>query len=599
MHNLPFTLDAISDAYQCGALPGDVLAEVFRRLTAVDDPGIFISLAPLEQLQEEARQLGPYNPNKPLWGMPFAVKDNIDVAGLPTTAACPAWSYTPDDDAYVVERLRAAGAIPIGKTNLDQFATGLVGVRTPYPIPRNALDPELIPGGSSSGSAVCVAHGIVPFALGTDTAGSGRVPAALNNIVGLKPSLGLLSSRGVVPACRTLDTVSVLALTVDDTFKVLSACAGHDEADPWSRDRPVYRPSALAPAFRVGVPDSSSIEFCGDKAQALAFERDLEALGKRGAEIIQMDFEPLYRVARLLYEGTWVAERHSVVAELLSNAPDTIHPTTQTVINGALKFSATDVFNDIYRLREYTSAIQQSLKIVDMLVVPSIPTTFTQKELEADPFRPNSLLGTYTNFVNLLDMCGLTVPRPALEDGRPSSLTLLTTGGKDHQLIDLGVELERADQRYLGATQWPIPERRSMPFSPIAGDELGLAVCGAHMSGLPLNHELTKLGARLIEKTSTAPEYKLFELPGKPARPGMVRAAHDGVRIPLEVWALPRKNVGEFLNGIPQPLGLGTVTLTDGSTVHGFLCESVATLNAKDITHEGGWRAWVNNPMSS
>jgi allophanate hydrolase len=588
IENLPFTLLALRQAYTDGLRPEQVVAEAFRRLDARGDPGIFIHEA-REQARAQATALGAPD-GRPLWGVPFAVKDNIDVAGLPTSAACPDFAYEPAADAFAVARLRAAGAICLGKTNLDQFATGLVGVRTPYPVPRNALDPAIVPGGSSSGSAVAVAAGIACFALGTDTAGSGRVPAALNGIVGLKPTLGALSATGVVPACRTLDTISIFALTVDDAWDVFEAAAAYDAHDPYSRPLPQPIATGLPPAARIGVPDPASLQTFGDGVQARHFTAMLERLRADGATIVEMDFEPFHAVARMLYEGAWLAERVAAVGSRLTEAPETLHPTTRAILEPGLRLTAVDAFEGMYRLRELARVCENKLDGVDALCVPTIPTFVTMDEIAADPIGPNSRLGVYTNFVNLLDLCGLAVPAGARADGRPGSLTFLARKGRDALCAALAASVESGA---MGATPWPRPAPRRHPTD-VQPDEIALAVCGAHMSGLPLNRELVSRGGRLLRACKSASEYSLHALAGgPPARPGMVRRSSGGTAIALEVWAMPRAHFGDFIAGVPAPLCIGTVALEDGSSVKGFLCESRGLAGATDISAFGGWRAWL------
>lgn len=452
LSDLPFTLAALRDAYAAGVTPADVMTEVLARLDAARDPAIFIHLASAEDLAGAADALGAPDPDRPLWGMPFAVKDNIDVAGMPTTAACPDFAYVAESDAFVVARLRAAGAIPVGKTNLDQFATGLVGLRSPYGVPRNALDPDIVPGGSSSGSAVVVARGIVPFALGTDTAGSGRVPAALNGIVGLKPSLGALSASGVVPACRTLDTVSIFALTVADAHEVFRAAAAFDPADAYSRPVPAAPMPVPASGPRMTAPDAASLIFFGDDLQAADFEATLTTLTEGGARIDRVDFTPFYDVARMLYDGAWIAERYAAIEEMIRNRPEAMHPVTRAIIAKAEGQSAVDAFNGFYRLAELRRACAPILDAADMLCVPTIPTFATCAELEADPITPNSNLGTYTNFVNLLDLCALAVPTGPRGDDRPGSVTLIAPAGADGVLAAQGQRLMQTRSPTLGAT---------------------------------------------------------------------------------------------------------------------------------------------------
>lgn len=580
----PITLTDLQAAYAAGLSVAEVLQEIFARIAEVDDPGIFLHLMDVSDLQDQINALGAYDPTRPLWGVPFAVKDNIDVSGMPTTAACPAWSYMPERDAFAVARLREAGGIPIGKTNLDQFATGLVGTRTPWPVPRNALDADIVPGGSSSGSAVAVGHGFVPFALGTDTAGSGRVPAALNGIVGLKPSLGMVSASGVVPACRTLDTISVFARNLPDAYAVLQAMTAYDPTDPYSRKRPAHALQPAPPVTRIGVPDAPSRVFFGDALQAANFARDLESLSQKGAQLVEMDFTPFYDVANMLYDGAWVAERHSVIADLLTTQPDGVHPVTRAIISKAEGLSATDAFRGIYRLAELRRICEPLIAAVDMLAVPTIPTFYTCAELAADPVTPNSNLGTYTNFVNLLDLCALAFPTSARSDGRPGSLTLIGLAGQDAALAAMAMALD--------GTTITAPD---MP-----DNEIAIAVCGAHMSGLPLNHQLTELGGRFLKATSTAPRYSFHALAGgPPVRPGLVRTQTGGASIALELWSLPKTALGHLMCQIPAPLGLGSIELEDGSCVTGFLCEAAGTLGATEITSAGGWRQYLSDDVAA
>jgi len=589
--DLPFTFASLRQAYRDGTSPRDVIGEVYRRIAAVGDGGIFIDLLDEAEVREAASALDPADRERlPLWGIPFAIKDNIDAAGRPTTAACPAYSYDADEDAFAVAELRGAGALLVGKTNLDQFATGLVGIRSPYPPPLNAVDPEIVPGGSSSGTAVAVAHGLVAFSLGTDTAGSGRVPAALNNIVGLKPTCGALSASGVVPACRTLDTISIFALTVDDAYDAFRVAAAFDSADAYSQAVPAPPLTELPPAFRVGTPSAESREFFGDAAQAASFEVALGQIEDLGGEIVEIDFDPLYRVANLLYSGSWVAERYTVIEDLLKSDPDAIHPVTRAIISKAESFSAADAFRDGYRLADLKREVAPILSAVDMLCVPTIPTFYSVADLEADPVGPNTRLGTYTNFVNLLDLCGIAVPTSKRGDGRPGSVTLLAPAGADGRVAALAAALHGRAGVTLGATGWALPDPGSRPALALT-DEIAIAVVGAHMSGLPLNDQLLDLGGRFLGTAHTAPEYRLHAL-ADGIRPGLVRA-EDGASIALEIWALPEAAFGAFMKGIAPPLGIGTIALEGGETVNGFLCEAHGLEGARDITDHGGWRAWL------
>ncbi|SEP62312.1 allophanate hydrolase [Thalassovita taeanensis] len=595
LSDLPFTLTSLKDAYATGTRPIDVIDEIFARLDAVNDPGIFIHLRDRDSLRAEAAGLGAYDPSLPLWGIPFAAKDNIDVGGIETTAGCPAYAYTPEADAFVIANLRAAGALMIGKTNLDQFATGLVGVRTPYGAPRNAVDPLIVPGGSSGGSGVIVGHGIVTFSLGTDTAGSGRVPAALNNIVGLKPTLGALSATGVVPACRTLDTISIFALTVDDAYAAFAVARGYDPADAYSKLLVHEKLTAPASDIRIGVPDAASIEFFGDQIQKEAFDRDVAALAATGARIEHIDFSPLYAVARMLYEGAWVAERYTVIQDLLTRDPDAVHPVTRQIITHAETMSAADAFRGIYRLADLKRAAEPMLAGLDMLCVPTIPTFYSVADLEADPITPNSNFGTYTNFVNLLDMCGIAVPTAARRDGRPGSVTLLAQAGQDAKVASVARGFEQACSRNMGATPHSVPN--PAPLAAAASDTIELAVCGAHMAGLPLNWQLSDRGGQFLRKAQTAAQYQFYALAGgPPERPGLVRAiTQPAASVALEIWSLPKSALGSFVEGIPAPLGIGSIELSDGTWVKGFVCEASGTEGATDISEIGDWRKYLGH----
>ena len=593
IQDLPFDIAALHAAYGAGTKPGEVVAECYRRIEASGDPGIFISLIDEAKAQAEAARLGQFDRvARPLWGVPFAIKDNIDAAGETTTAGCPAYAYEAEADAFTVAKLRAAGAILIGKTNLDQFATGLVGVRSPYPVPKNALDPEIVPGGSSSGSAVAVARGLVSFALGTDTAGSGRVPAALNNIVGLKPTVGSLSASGLVPACRTVDTISVFALTVEDAYRAFQSAAGHDPADAFSKAVAIPELGTPPPVLKVGIPDARSLKFFGDEVQAASYADALEAVRALGGEIVELDFTPFYQVAEMLYGGVWVAERHAVVGPLMARDPEAVHPVIRQIVGAATQFSATDTFNSLYRMEALRRTCEAAMAGIDLLCVPTIPTFFTVADLEDDPIGPNSKLGTYTNFVNLLGLCGIAVPTGIRSDGRPASVTLLARAGQDSLTAALASKLHQGAGVTMGATGWGLPEIPA-PTPKLGPGEITVAAVGAHMSGLPLNGELTRLGGRFLAATSTAPGYRLYRLAGGPPfRPGLVRDATGGT-IALELWALPLARFGSFMSGIPAPLGIGTVTLADGGTVNGFICEAAGLEGATDITDFGGWRAYL------
>jgi allophanate hydrolase len=593
------TIAEILAAYRAGgATPAEIVSRSYARIRALDDPAIFISLIEEKEALAQAEKLvADGNRNLPLYGIPIAVKDNIDVRGLPTTAACPAFAYRPAVDAACVARLRQAGAIIIGKTNLDQFATGLVGVRSPYGVPRNPLNPKLIPGGSSSGSAVAVATGLVPATLGTDTAGSGRMPALFCNIVGLKPSLGLISTVGLVPACRTLDCVSVFAHTVDDCTDVLAVMAGFDANDPYARRRPLQRPGALPPQLRLGTPRAGQRMFFGDRQFADDYAAALDRLVRLGATIVEVDIEPFYETARLLYEGPWLAERYAATRNFIASSPQSMHPVTREIILGGARPLAVDAFAAFYQLERLRRIVSEKFAEVDALALPTAPTLYTIEQVLADPIGLNSRLGTYTNFVNLLDLCGLAVPA-ALHEGAagiaPFGITLLAPGGNDGLLAAIGRQFHADTALPLGALGRKQPALVPLP-DPLAGGAVPLAVVGAHLSGMPLNHELRSHQAAFVEATTTAADYRLYALPGTvPPKPGMLRVAEGkGAAIAIEVWAMPTEPFGRFTAAVPPPLSIGSVRLADGRWVKGFLVEAEAVNGARDISGFGGWREFV------
>jgi allophanate hydrolase len=589
------TVAALVSAHRAGTLKSeDTVARTYERIRRHDDPAIFIHLRSEAEAVAEARALSSRDASTlPLFGIPVAVKDNIDVGGMPTTAACEAFKYTAAKDATAVARLRAAGAIVIGKTNLDQFATGLVGVRSPYGVPRNTIRPDLIPGGSSSGSAVAVAAGLVPIALGTDTAGSGRVPAGLNNIVGLKPSLGLISTAGLVPACRTLDCISIFAFTTDDAWTVLETITGPDAADPYSRNRPPGDVSGFPRGIRIGVPLKGQRIFFGDRAAEAAYDAAIARFAALGAKISEVDIEALYETARLLYEGPWVAERYLAIRSLVASSPDALYPVTKDIILPGARISAADTFAALYKLEELRRIRDIILRNIDALLLPTAPTAYTVAQVQADPVQLNSRLGTYTNFVNLLDLCGLALPASMRDDGIPFGITLLAPAGQDAQLASIGRVFHADTHLPMGALAIPQPE-----LSPLASLEqngkISIAVVGAHLSGMPLNGELMAENGKFVEATKTAPDYKLFALKGgNVPKPGLLRVAPGtGSCIEIEIWNLPDAGFGRFVAAVPPPMSIGTLKLSDGRMVKGFLVEPEALANARDISAFGGWRAF-------
>jgi allophanate hydrolase len=640
--NCELTTAALRAAYTRGDLtPTALVEEIWRRCEANGDPALWIHRLSLDELKVHARRVEARGPaTQPLYGVPFAIKDNIDLAGVPTTAACREFAYTPVESAPVVQRLLDAGAIPIGKTNLDQFATGLVGTRSPYGTPRNPFNSSYIPGGSSSGSAVAVAADLCSFALGTDTAGSGRVPAAFNNLVGFKPTHGVLSTRGVVPACRSLDCVSVFARAIADVTAVFAVAR---DAPPLlgsgavvssldlvvGTDPGVVGTDALRQAQgtasvgskpitnyqlpttpRVGIPRAAQLNFFGNADAAKLFSKAVAHWQQLGARIVEIDFAPFLEAARLLYDGPWIAERYAAIGGFFEKHPGALHPVTRRIIERAKSITAVAVFEGFYKLAGLRQNIEPVWKEIDVLLTPTAGTIYTVAEIDAEPIKLNSNLGYYTNYVNLLDLCAVAVPAGFLPSGLPWGVTLVAPASKDALALGLGAQ-------FLGEGIGPNREvvgtdalqsirqtqdkqaqgTASVGSKPTTNHQIQttrLAVCGAHLSGLPLNPQLVQLGAKLVRATRTAPHYQLYALPGTtPPKPGLVRVKNGGASIEVEVWELPADAYGYFVAAIPAPLGIGTLALENGETVQGFLCEAHAIEDARNITSFGGWRAYL------
>jgi allophanate hydrolase len=596
-----WTIQDWLNAYNYGANPQELLTSLVDSLQSddtawisrVDHAHLAQQLAHLASLQSKS------DTPLPLFGVPFAVKDNIDVAGLVTTAACPDFAYTAQNSATVVQRLVNAGAIVIGKTNLDQFATGLVGVRSPYGAVPNTFNPEYISGGSSSGSASVVARGLVPFSLGTDTAGSGRVPAGLNNIVGLKPSIGAMSATGLVPACKTLDCISIFALTVAEAEIVFKQAAAFDPSDCLSLSAPSNVAKVLPNKPRFGIP--AQPEFYGDVASERAYAAALEKVEAFGCELVTLDFSLFDQVTALLYDGPWVAERYAAIEAFAKDHADHIHPVVRDIIFKAKQFSAADLFKGQYALAALKREADQLMAKVDALLVPTAPCHFTIDAVQNDPIALNSRQGKYTNFVNLLKWCALAVPANFRSDGLPFGLTLIGPAWSDFALASFGKQWQAYTNLPLGATNTPFtPPMEVAPSASIPSpDMIRVAVVGAHLSGMPLNHELTTRDAVFVETTTTAHNYRLYALAGTvPPKPGLVRS-DDGADIIVELWDVPSHAFGSFVAGVPAPLGIGNLVLQDGRTVKGFICEPYALASAEDITQFGGWRAFIQSKRAA
>jgi allophanate hydrolase len=645
--DIDLTLSSLRRAYGSGELtPRRLIARLVEACKQADR-AIWLHLLDERELEPYLAKLDRLSAEDMLlYGVPFAIKDNIDLAGVPTTAACPDYAFTPERSAFVVRRLIETGAIPLGKTNMDQFATGLVGVRSPYGVCRNSFDPDYIAGGSSSGSALAVAQGLVSFALGTDTAGSGRVPAAFNNIVGLKPSRGLISASGVVPACQSLDCVSIFTLCAEDARTILQVAAAPDSDDPYSRETPrgqvvqvaagvgaecgehaeyVEHPDQVgriggAERFRFGVPSSEHLEFFGRSGYADCFAKSCNLLRQCGGEAVEIDFTPFLEAARLLYHGPWVAERYAAVGDFIEAHPEAVHPVTRKIISSGGDNSAADAFRAMHRLQALKKRADIILSQVDLLVTPTAGACYTLAEVEAEPIMLNTNLGYYTNFVNLLDYCALAVPT-AFSGRMPFGVTLVGPAFSEELLFCIGGRLHAATGLSMGmgdreppawasetpgdsgcippsgpatcttspTIQSPTPEQTA----PGADSRITFAVCGAHLRGLPLNTQLTGTGGRFLEETRTASCYRMYALAeSAPPKPGLVRS-DSGSALPVELWDLDAEAFGRFVAAIPHPLGMGKLELEDGRWVNGFIAEPCVAATGADITHYGGWRAFL------
>ena len=596
MHEYNLTLAALKQQYQNGDLTPRVLMKVLREnALKYADHNLFIHLLDDSELEPYLSHLENSEPNSlPLWGVPFVIKDNIDLANIPTTAACKEFTYVPTESATVVKKLLEAGALPVGKSNLDQFATGLVGTRSPYGPCHNSFDFKMISGGSSSGSAVSLALNLCSFSLGTDTAGSGRVPAAFNNLIGLKPSKGLLSTKGVVPAVRSQDVVSIFALNSQDAYDVLQVSAVFDSEDEFSRHKSDLTPPVWNTKPIIGVPDKASRIFAGDTLAEENFEQVITTLHNLGFELKEVPFQAWLDTAKLLYGGAWVAERYVAVETFIQKHEQQMDPTVGAIIAGARNLSAADAYKGSYALQKaqrQTQLIWEESGI-DCMMTPTTPSIYSIEEVEKDPIGLNSILGTYTNFMNLLDYAAIAMPTGFRKDDLPTGVTFFAPAGSDSALLKLSDELHKEFVSTAGAKETTLPDANGLYFTD--SETIPLAVVGAHLTGFPLNSQLIERGAKLIKTTKTAPKYQFYELSSRPIlKPGLVKTSTQGASIELEVWAMPKQHLGSFLALIPSPLGLGKVELIDGSEVVGFICEPYGIEGATEITQTGGWRNWM------
>ncbi|WP_291354537.1 allophanate hydrolase [Acinetobacter sp. UBA3106] len=588
MHNL-WTVQDWQHAYQNNNIQ---LSDLIGYVAGLNnDNHAWISIATAAQLQAQIDALtGADSANLPLYGVPFAVKDNIDVAGFYTTAACKEAEYLATSDATVVAKLKAAGAIVVGKTNLDQFATGLVGVRSPYGAVKNSFNPEYISGGSSSGSSVAVANGQVPFSLGTDTAGSGRVPAGHNNIVGLKPTKGWFSTTGLIPACRTIDVISIFALTVDDAWQVAQVMQDYDASDDYSRVHPQNVPSQFSKG-KIAIPNT--LEFYGDAETEKAFDQAVERVKGLGYTVEAIDFSIFNQLAAALYNKAWVAERTSAVEKMV--AREVTHPVINQIISQADNFNAVEMMQAEYERAQLSRKINLALADFDAMMVPTAPTIYKIADVEADPLLKNSHMGAYTNFVNFADLSALALPNSIRADGLPTGVTFIAPAWMDEALAKFGQKWQQASQLKLGTSE--LSYEKTTEIS--SGHSVKLAVVGAHLTGMPLNFQLTTRGGTLIKQTRTASYYKLYALKNTtPPKPGLQYNA-KGFSIEVEVWDIPRALFGDIVAEVPAPLGIGNVQLIDGTWVKGFICEGYSLEDATDISHFGGWREFMKSKQLS
>nr|WP_319492201.1 allophanate hydrolase [uncultured Desulfobacter sp.] len=586
------TIEHLHHCYKDGTLTPEDLIGSLMELCRTDQNNVWIRLLSQDEIAPYLNRLEGETPETlPLYGIPFAIKDNIDLAGIPTTAGCPQYCYTPEKSAFVVEQLINAGAIPMGKTNLDQFATGLVGTRSPHGACKNSFDPDYISGGSSSGSAVALAKGMCSFSLGTDTAGSGRVPAAFNNILGVKPSKGLLSTTGVVPACRSLDCVSIFALCAVDAEKVFQTAAIFDPQDPFSRKaQNATKPTFNKSEFTFGIPAAKDLNFFGNSDYEDCFQNSIDLLTDMGGTCIEIDFSPFLDAAKLLYQGPWVAERTAAVGDFLLENPDAGVPVTRQIICDGKPWTAREVFACMYELQALKKKTDAVLETVDFLVTPTAGTCYTIDAVNADPIQLNSNLGYYTNYMNLLDYCSLAVPT-GLTPTVPVGVTLVGQAFEDLKLLQAGAFFHAQTNLPMGCGS-DMPPR---PVETLSSDTLQLAVCGAHLKGLALHHQLTGLGASLVQTTQTADAYRMFALESAPPKPGLIRDEKAGAAIEVEIYALSASAFGRFVQQIPHPLGIGKLELSDGSWVSGFIAEPIVAESGHEITKFGGWRNYLQS----